>query len=751
MKKFENYYKIFEKTKPFSKKILKNPIFFSILYLFLLIFLFYFFEEKKHYELKVGDIVPKDIITDRPLIFEDIQETEKKRYQAAENVLPVFDFQKNKSSILIKQLDEVFKKKGENGLKIPEEVLKIFSKYNFSQELEDIISGIILQVYQNPVVSSKKYLSTFYQKGYIKRDIETKLEEVSLDVFSPLDYPKEVELVITSELKKVKFLTKKEKEILSEFLVEICTPNLTLNALETNYKREKVMKETLPVTYNIRKGFVIARKGEVLSERQYAILKKLISESGSSKNFNFFIGILLCGILSILFLYSIVFKIKNNFYGFSYEYTLNSTLILNISLLWLLHFIKFIFDSLSSSFLSEPFKISDIWYLSIPFSIGSFLLRLFSPQILALGNGISLSLLSSFIFSPFNFFFPYAICSTLISILSFKQIKSRWDLTKIGIFIGLGNIFCFFAISLIFDAPIPFSYLTTSEKFRFFLFILFLCLFGGIFTSMLVGFLSPLIEKIFGLFSNLRLLELSTQEHSLIKEMALKAPGTYQHSINLSILAERAADAIGANSLLAKVVALFHDVGKVSRPEYFIENQRGKNPHENLEPGASRLILKSHIMEGIEIAKKHKLPKYIIDGILMHHGKKIMHYFYQKAQDKSNGATEEVFRYQGPLPDSKEMTIIFLADSIEAAFRTIEEPEPQNIRNLVEKIIEDAIKDGQLNESQITFKELNIIKEEFIKTLTSMSHGRIEYPNFDFNKKEENGNNNNKQNKDKNK
>ncbi len=215
---------------------------------------------------------------------------------------------------------------------------------------------------------------------------------------------------------------------------------------------------------------------------------------------------------------------------------------------------------------------------------------------------------------------------------------------------------------------------------------------------MLVGFLAPIIESVSGIFSNLKLLELASPNHPLLKELAIKAPGTFQHSLVLANLAERAADTIGCNSLLVRVAALYHDIGKIFNPSYFIENQKGSNPHENLKPGGSRLLLKKHVMEGVELAKKYRLPKAIIDGILMHHGKKIMHYFYQKAKDETGGADEEVFRYSGPLPDTKEMSLLFLADSIEAASRTIEDPEPKNIHQMVEKIVENAIEDKQLFE-----------------------------------------------------
>ncbi len=749
MKKFKAYYSIFIKTQPFWKKVFQSIIFWGLIYIIFLILLIFLNQTKKIGNYKVGDLAPKDIVLKRPISFLDLQETEKKKYEAAQNILPVFDFQKNKPYILIKKLEEIFNSK-ERDLEIPENVIKIFSKHNFSSPLEDTLAGIILQIYQNPVVTSKKYLESFYQRGYIKRNIETKEEEVNFDVFSVYDYPKDLETIVNIELKKVKFLSLKDKEVLAEFLINYCTPNLTLNALETNYRREKAMEKVLPISYNLPKGYMVARKGEVLNEKQIAILREYNKSESFIKSYKYYIGIIFLSIFCILFLYYIIFSNDIKFYGYRKNSTFNTIIFLEIFLLYLTYLFKVLFDTLSSSFQNDPFKIREFWYLTIPFALASFLLRLFSSSILALAFGIVFSFTSTLIFSPFSFFFPYALVGTFISVLTFRQVKTRWDITKIGIYLGIGNIFSFLSFSLLQEAPFGYSSLGLLEELKIFSFSILISLFGGIFTSMLVGFLAPIIESVSGIFSNLKLLELASPNHPLLKELAIKAPGTFQHSLVLANLAERAADKIGCNSLLVRVAALYHDIGKIFNPSYFIENQKGSNPHENLKPGGSRLLLKKHVMEGVELAKKYRLPKAIIDGILMHHGKKIMHYFYQKAKDKTGGADEEVFRYSGPLPDTKEMSLLFLADSIEAASRTIEDPEPKNIHQMVEKIVENAIEDKQLIESHLSFREIEIIKKSFIETITSQHHERIDYPSFEFNNKGKNGNNNKKSDENKN-
>lgn len=742
MKKKEKDNREKESTRKSLKKLTGSPYFWSIIFIIFILFLFYLLQGERYHNLKVGDLAPKDIILNKSISFEDWQETEKKRYEAAQNVLPVFDFQKNKNTLLIKQLEETFKNRTENPT-IPEDAFRIFQKYEFSLELLDVLSGIIYQVYQNPVVTSKKYLASFYQKGYIKRNLENNQEEVSVDVFSVLDYPKDVETIAISELKKVKFLSPRDKEILKEFLVGYCTPNLTLNALETNHRREKKMQEVLPISYNLPKGYTIARKGDVLNEKHIAILNQIKKEKHSLRNFNYYLGIFFLTIISVIFLYNVIITEKIKFYGYTPNSTFNTVLSINLILIYIIYFIKYSFDALAGSFLSLPFKEAYFWYLAIPFSLSAFLFRIFSPPVLSVASGIIFSLFSSLIFGYFSFFFLLALLASFIAILSSRQIKSRWDLTKVGIYTGLGNIFSVICFSFLFENPFNLATLNLIEQIKTYAFIIILSFAGGLLSSMLVSYFSPAIESIFGIFSDLKLLELTSQNHPLLKELAIKAPGTYQHSINLSILAERAAESINANSLLAKVGAIFHDIGKIYKPEYFVENQKGKNPHENFEPSKSKEILEKHLTQGIELAKKYKLPKAVIDAIRMHHGTKVMYYFFHKAANMDKNVEEDTFRYHGVLPNSKEMSIIFLADSIEAASRTLEEPDLESIKNVVERIVEESLKDNQLKNSELSFKELTLIKNSFVETLSAMHHLRIDYPNFDFTSKEKNGNNNN--------
>jgi putative nucleotidyltransferase with HDIG domain len=232
--------------------------------------------------------------------------------------------------------------------------------------------------------------------------------------------------------------------------------------------------------------------------------------------------------------------------------------------------------------------------------------------------------------------------------------------------------------------------------------------------------------------TNFRLLELSDFNHPLLKRMVLEAPGTYHHSLIVSNLSEAAADAIGANTLLTRVGAYYHDIGKLDKPEYFTENQlAGGNVHDDIEPSMSRLVILNHVKEGVELGKKFKLNQAILDFIPQHHGTALMYYFYQKALEEAeepDSIKEENYRYPGPKPQTRETAIVMLADSVEGATRALDEHTPTRIADTVRKVINNKFIDGQLDECNLTLKEIELIAATFTRVLSAMYHGRIKYP-----------------------
>jgi len=245
-----------------------------------------------------------------------------------------------------------------------------------------------------------------------------------------------------------------------------------------------------------------------------------------------------------------------------------------------------------------------------------------------------------------------------------------------------------------------------------------------------------MFENIFKITTDIKLLELSDLSHPLLQSLAINAPGTYHHSLMLASLAQNAAEAVGANGLQLRVCAYFHDIGKLIKPGFFSENiQFAENPHDDLSPSMSTLVIVSHVKEGITLAKKYRLPQVIIEGIEQHQGTSLVSVFYHRAKTQQENETDgqsnindEDFRYEGPKPQNREMAILMLADSCEAASRSLEKPTPVRIANLISDIFGARLRDGQLDECNLTLRELDTVKKSFVFSLTNMLHGRIAYP-----------------------
>ncbi|MCM8774423.1 MAG: HDIG domain-containing protein, partial [Candidatus Omnitrophica bacterium] len=260
--------------------------------------------------------------------------------------------------------------------------------------------------------------------------------------------------------------------------------------------------------------------------------------------------------------------------------------------------------------------------------------------------------------------------------------------------------------------------------------LLRICMLNGVLSAIVVLGVLPVFEVVFRVLTNISLLELMDFNHPLLKRMLLEAPGTYQHSLVVANLGETAAESIGANALLVRVGAYYHDVGKIPKAQYFVENQIPyRDIHKSLKPSMSKLIIINHVKEGVELAKKYHLNPKIIDFIVQHHGRSLVYYFYQRAKElEPKSGCEEDYRYPGPRPQSKEVAIVSIADTIEALSRTLDEPTPSRIREMVKDVVRKKIMEGELDESDLTLKDLEKITESFIRMLNAIFHTRINYP-----------------------
>jgi putative nucleotidyltransferase with HDIG domain len=399
--------------------------------------------------------------------------------------------------------------------------------------------------------------------------------------------------------------------------------------------------------------------------------------------------------------------------------------VLLVKVLW------FVYDSLSRNFVAPPFNEKSYFFFALPFASGVMLMALLTEERIALVFLIVNSvLLGQAVQSDFSGIF-YILISSLVGILTVRNAGQRVGIVGSGFKLGVVAMGLFLVLQFSESVPMDFQSAVFGAALAF--------LSGPINATLLV-FALPIIERLFLLTTEIRLSELGNHNLPLIRELILKAPGTYNQSIAVGTLAEGAAKAIGLNPLFVRVACLYHDIGKSVHPEYFIENQQGTNPHERLSPEESVKLLKEHVTEGIRMANAANLPPSIVDIIPQHHGTKPLTFFLEKAK-KLAGADvihlhQEIFRYPGPKPQSKEAAIIMLADGVEAAARALEIHNQETILALIQKIVSTTAEDGQLSECEITLADIERITFSFLETLSSFYHSRISYPGFDFNLRE---------------
>lgn len=391
--------------------------------------------------------------------------------------------------------------------------------------------------------------------------------------------------------------------------------------------------------------------------------------------------------------------------------------------------------------LSESFKM-----LLIPYALAPLVHAVLLGTSLGLYSVAVASLLGCFLV-PEKSMLPYLVMSALCGltvVVVTRQVRKRGRLLRAGFYAGAAAV----VLACSFDV-INLQELagggTDWQSFGAEL----AAIFGvGLMTGMIVSGLLPILESAFTLTTDISWLELSDLNHKLLRRMQLEAPGTFHHSMVVASLSEAAAETIGANPMVCRVCSYFHDIGKLNKPEYFIENQGEHNPHDTLTATMSALVIIAHVKDGVDMAIKSKLNPRVIDVIREHHGDSLVYYFYRKAQEQRKQQEEKVeeglenpedlpetneknFRYPGPGPRTRESGIISLADAVESASRSLRKPTPQKISGLVDEIVFNRIKDGQLDECGLTVKELKLARESFSKTLRSMLHSRIDYPRKD--------------------
>lgn len=496
---------------------------------------------------------------------------------------------------------------------------------------------------------------------------------------------------------------------------QVIKPNWIFNAEATQNRIEEAMSTISKTKGAVAKGQVIIRKGDIITKDKYNMLQSL-AEAKSEKASTYEIWLRYVGDILAIIAVVMVF--------FMYLYLYRRSIYDNNSM-FLMVFLAMGIIIAASAFIYNWDGVSS--YL-VPVAIAPIILTIIFDSRVGLLSTFTLALLTGFINgNDFEFVLATSTACSL-GVFSVRDIKNRsqFFFTTPGIvFLAYGVILTGFSLS----------------NFKGWEDLLYNLLYVGI-NSLFIFLTYPLIlffEKTFKVTTDFTLLELSDTNLPLLKRLMTRAPGTFHHSLQVANLAEAAASAIGANALKCRVGALYHDIGKMEKPEYFTENQAGQNVHDKLKPRMSSLVIKAHVSDGVKMAKEHGLPDCIIDFIKTHHGTTLIKFFYEKAKEQADKdeVQEEDFRYDGPLPHTKETAILLLADCVEASSRAMKDPTYQKLENLINRMIEDRISEGQLSDSPLTFHHLKVIKDTFLNILVGIYHSRVEYP--DDKKEEEKG------------
>ncbi|MCZ2356801.1 MAG: HDIG domain-containing protein [Bacteroidia bacterium] len=573
----------------------------------------------------------------------------------------------------------------------------------------------------------KKSLELFdniYEVGYIDvpkselnglfaslRIIESheKVVEIAL-LYDNFKIEKEINTTITS-------INSRAAQFIQELLRKYCQPNYSYNQVLYEEERQVAINAVSKFEGKIHKGQLIVANGQRTTAEMGYILRSLENEqeyrSGPYSVWLSFLGhlILVTVLTSLLLLFLFTSR---------YEvYHQNNRLIFIYATLLLMTLILIGISQLTQVFVKD-FNIN--LFYAAPLCIAPIMITIFLDERIGFFANTFVALLGGIIISGgFEFFFIQA-CVGTVAVYNLKVLSKRSQLFNLSFLMIL--VYCLTYLGYELYIHGRFSAINYSNLVVFAL---------NVILTQTAYPIIYLFEKIFSFTSDLTYIELLDTNHPILRELAIKAPGTYQHSLQVANIAEASARCIGANSLKVKVGALFHDIGKMNNPEYFSENQQGGyNPHSYLSPQESAEIIISHIADGVKIAQDYNMPTEIIEFIQTHHGTSRVEYFYRNYIKNDTGVVvpEYSFRYKGPLPTTKEMAILMIADSVEAASRAMNNPTAEQIEELVQKIVSYKISDNQLVDSSITFKELSKVKEEILRIVLNIHHKRIQYPDL---------------------
>jgi putative nucleotidyltransferase with HDIG domain len=516
-----------------------------------------------------------------------------------------------------------------------------------------------------------------------------------------------------------------ERRALASAILPLLKATVTFNREATEAAREAALKAVPPAVVVLKRNQTVAREGDTVTPQMLSQFAAIREYSHTERRPQLYIGLFIftCALYWAAWRFT---EYRSTITTLPLSALRGFTLV-GLSVLAGLGLMRVGFavaESLSSESTHAPTNDASLWTFAIPYAAAALLVTLLVDTQLALITAVLTALFAGLLAPNGMMTTCFALVSSSAAIYGIGRYRERQSVTKAGLIVGATNAGLALAVMLSSQKPLTLNAVLLAVA----------CgLGGGLLTAIFTAGLMPVSESLFGILTDVRLLELSNADLPVLGQLALRAPGTNQHSHAVGRLAEEACRAIGANSLLTRIGALYHDIGKLAAPDYFIENQTGDNPHDRLRPPQSARIITSHVTYGLKLAAEIRLPKQIADFIPQHHGTRTLHYFLRKAQAEAPDAVtldEREFRYPGPKPQFKEAAIMMLADSCEAAARSLARPDPDNIGIIVNRIFDAIVSDGQLDECDLSLRELTKIRESITGSLVAIYHARIDYPGF---------------------
>lgn len=716
-----------------------------------------FFQLKVPYNYQVGQSAPVDLVS--PLDFSMVDEvtTEEKRIDAEADVPMVFDFDPLFVEQIIARVSVAFKnmrlefeqfnlprngpgrqkfiEKGfqfkknferDLALTIPDHLFVWLLENQFDIKFEDLVIKNLKFWYKDKLTeapdgivprSHREVVVRYIYKNQLGEEVTVQKEKIvnskNLEDF---------QLQNSFGLEKLNEADRSNILTLARGLI---LPNLRLNLDEISRRRKTVRDAVLPVEMNIKKNQLLIKQGSQVQPYQMAIIEQIELLQNSHRRE-------LLAIVMTLTLFVMIYV----FGSYAKRFTVNRVKIdyQDILIMMSVALLQVILTKIFIYIADVAILARFVGYIpanSILYAAPVAAAPMIVGLVITYGEVVWLftAFLSIAIGIMVDFNFPFMLVTLLGGIAGARGVfncKKRNDIYFAGLRVGIVNSVMVFLLMVLqsYNSDIQWKEVLWAVPAGFL---------GGIFSSWVAMLVIPIVESIFNCSTDVRLLELSNLNHPLLKEMIVKAPGTYHHSMMVGSMVEAAAEEIGANPLLAKVMAYYHDIGKTEHAKYYIENQKpGHNPHDHISPFMSKTLLIAHVKDGIELGMKFKLGKPILDGIIQHHGTTAISYFYNKALDQKSEDDPEIledeFRYPGPKPQFREAALCMLADSIEAAARSLDEPTPVRLQNIVHNVIQRKFLDAQLDECNLTLKDLSKVEVAFTRILLGIYHQRIDYP-----------------------